>query len=131
MTSEPETIKALLEQLVAAPLHAFTEPAPAQCGVYAIYDATGACVHVGQGGTRARGSLRGRLRRHAAGRTSFVRLYYVRDRAKLRDHQVRWLVVDDPRQRWLLEHLAVGVLCPKHVHLQRAADAAALEPILP
>jgi hypothetical protein len=116
--TEPETIRNLLDQLLAAPLHPLSGPAPDQCGVYAIYDSTGVCVHVGQGGTRAAGTLRKRLRRHAIGRTSFVRLYYSSDRSKLHGHQVRWLVAENARQRWLLEHLATGTLCPRHVPVE-------------
>jgi hypothetical protein len=119
MTSEPETIRQLLQQLLAAPLHPLTEPAPDQPGVYVIYNQHGICVHAGQGGTRGEGTLRKRLRRHAIGRSSFVRLYYLGDRAKVRDHQVRSLVVEDPRQRWLLEHLATGTLCPRHVAVEQ------------
>jgi hypothetical protein len=50
-----------------------------------------------------------------------MRIFYNRDRSKLDGHQARWLLVEDNRRRCLLEYLAIGILCPKHVGLGAAA----------
>lgn len=114
--NEPELVRDLLERLLTAPLRPLGEPAPEQHGVYAIFDARGACIKVGRT-TRGMGQLFKRLRKHARGRSDFGRALYNGDKARLAAHKVRWLVVDDDRQRCLLECLATGVLCPLHLGL--------------
>jgi excinuclease UvrABC nuclease subunit len=119
--TETNVVQALLEQLLAEPLYPLeksgVEAAPDKCGVYVIYDAAGICIKVGRI-THGRG-LRERLRRHARGDTDGWLERYDGDRSKLGGRQVRWLVVDDPRQRCLLECLATGVLCPLFLGLGR------------
>jgi excinuclease UvrABC nuclease subunit len=104
-----------LQQLLEAPLHLLSTEAPDLPGVYIIYDADGSCDHVGQSIT-----LLKRLKRHAPGGSDFaVHLYEApsaraRREAQIPGHHVRWLVVENRRQRFLLEHLATGTLCPRY-----------------
>lgn len=114
--TEPDLVRDMLERLFIAPLRPLGEPGPEQHGVYAIFEASGACVKVGRT-TRGEGRLSKRLRKHARGRSDFGRALYGGDKARLAAHKVRWLVVDDDRQRCLLECLATGVLCPLHLGL--------------
>jgi hypothetical protein len=91
-------------------------PVPAEHGVYVIRDGR-KVVHVGRT-IRGRSGLRGRLRSHLWGKSSFVRTYYRRRRKLLRDnHTFQFLEIDDKRARALLECYAIAVLGPDHLGL--------------
>jgi hypothetical protein len=122
--TETDVVQALLEQLQTEPLYPLEKSAvksvPDERGVYVIYDAAGNCIKVGR--TPHGRGLRERLRRHEIGNTDRWLEWCNGDRSKLGGRQVRWLVVDDPRQRCLLEGLATGVLCPQILGLGQKAD---------
>ena len=123
MPSERKRIETLFESLCAAPLRAFPAgphpiDAPEEQGVYVIYDRDRQVVHVGRTVRGKRGLIQ-RLRNHVRGQSSFVRTYLQGDGRRLgRDgYHFRYLVVSDERERALLEALAIGRLCPKHLGL--------------
>jgi hypothetical protein len=103
----PTLVKALFNKLIEAPLTRFSRGCPSvpnQDGVYVIYGRwEGEVFYVGKTIQAAIG-LRQRIRQQKAkyGRTVGARFSI----------GFRFLVVSDPRQRALLEHLATGVLCP-------------------
>ena len=91
--------------------------APTEQGVYIIYDPKGDIVHVGRS-VRGRNGLHQRLKNHLRGQSSFSKNYLKRDGSKLRQgYKFQYLVIPDPRTRALLEALATGKLCPKHLGL--------------
>ena len=94
-----------------------TVQAPDARGVYVIYSPKGKVMHVG-GTPRGRRGLRQRLKNHLHGSSSFVKKCFSGKGSKLRaGYQFGFLKVPNPRLRVLLEHYAVGMLCPKHVGL--------------
>jgi excinuclease UvrABC nuclease subunit len=111
---EPEIVRTLFEQLQLAPLQRFPEPgeklnAPNQPGVYVLYGTKGKIRYVGL----ARGSkgLRPRLLTHL--NTHWHIAKYGRDfRSR---GGFRCLVVQNERQRALLEAYATGCLCPAYI----------------
>ena len=121
-TLEPQTIRCLLEELLRSDAHHFPPErehleAPTEQGVYIIYDPEGRVAHVGRT-PRAQNGLRQRLKNHLQGKSSFVRSYLAGDGSKLRQRfQYKYLIIPDPRERALVEALAVGTLCPLHLGL--------------
>ena len=122
MTKEQQKIKSLYKKLLASPWHSFPLPgkpldSTAEHGVYIIYNARGGVVHVGRT-LRARNGLNQRLRNHLNAASSFTNIYLHGDGSELRSgYQYKYLVLADPRKRALVEALAIGVLCPKHIGL--------------
>ena len=91
--------------------------APSAKGVYVIYSRSDRIVHVG-GTPRGKGGIRQRLKNHLYGQSSFVEKFLRGDGSKLRDgYKFRSFKVENARLRVLLEHDAVGFLCPKHIGL--------------
>jgi len=79
-------------------------------------------MHVGRT-TRARAGLLDRLRAHLNGQSSFVRLHLKKRRALLRQgYSHCWVEVPSARRRALVEALATGVLCPKHIGTAAAKE---------
>lgn len=121
-TGERGQILALFNQLVSSTLHQFplsrnSLDAPSGHGVYVIYASDGLALHVGKS-SRGRQGLRQRLVNHLAGQSSFVNLYFVGDRTQLRNGCCfRYLEIENPRLRALLEAYAIGYLCPAHIGL--------------
>ena len=119
---EPMRIKNLLTELLRQQQKSFPVQGDAlqettDHGVYVIRSSSGRVYHVGRT-NRGDGGLRRRLRNHLRGRSSFMKVEFNRDGSRLRDgYTYQCLVVPDPRDRALLEHLAVGELCPKHLGL--------------
>ena len=115
--SETGKIKALLRKLVNAALQKFPKPrqileAPKEPGVYVIYSPSRRVLHVGST-PRGRGGLHQRLCNHLHAKSSFTKKYLSGDGSALRDgYKFRYLVVDDPRRRALLEALAIGTYVP-------------------
>jgi hypothetical protein len=125
--NEPERVKALFEELTRAPLKRFPDrgydiDAPRQEGVYVIYDPSDRVSYVGRNVRRPTG-LVGRLGAHLRGRGSPFRRNILRD-----NYHFRYLIVENPRLRALLEAYATGCLCPEHI---RFGEAISSEPTLP
>lgn len=125
--AEPDRIAALFEKLVGQPLLTFPKErgrveAPDKAGVYVIRSRANKVVYVGRT-TRARGGLHQRLRNHLAGRSVFARNLLPHGPASLRSgYTFQYLVVTKDRTRALLEQLATGSLCPKHLGLSLLVD---------
>jgi len=116
-------VRALVEELLRAPRRRFVSrrelDAPAQHGVYAILGPRGRVHHVGRT-TRAKEGIRQRLLDHIGGRSSFLRLHLCGEPARLLEgFRYSYVVIESDRLRALLEHLAVGTLCPAHLGLSR------------
>jgi len=100
------------------PVKARQLEAPDEHGVYVIIRrCSGTVAHVGRT-CRGKTGLRGRLRRHVQGNSSFVKTCLHGNRNVLpRDYEFRYLVVKKARLRALLEYYAIGRLCPRHLGL--------------
>jgi hypothetical protein len=118
--SEAAAIKTLMKDLTASDPMSFPQKgkrldAPTMGGVYIIYSPSGIVVHVGRTPS-GKGGIRQRLNDHLHNSSSFTRKYLGGKGAKLRrGYTFRALVVGNPRKRALLEYLAIGLLCPRHV----------------
>jgi hypothetical protein len=89
--------------------------APDRHGVYVIFSPRDVVVHVGRT-VRGKNGLRQRLNNHLHGASSFVKHFLHGKGARLRDkYKFSYLEVSNARTRALLESLAVGSLCPKHL----------------
>lgn len=89
--------------------------APNEQGVYVIYSRTGKVLHVGRT-YRGTNGLRQRLNNHLHAASSFTQSYLNGHGARLRSgYKFKFLTVPKPRQRALLEALAIGLLCPAHL----------------
>jgi hypothetical protein len=87
-----------------------------------IRDRSGRVAHVGRT-TRARAGLLDRLRAHLNGQSSFVALHLNRRRELLRrGYSYAWIEVPNARRRALVEALATGALCPKHIGTSAGAS---------
>ncbi len=125
-SDEPGTVRKLFAKLRREPLRTFPEmnktlDAPGMPGVYVICCPRGEEVlYVGRTSRITR-----RLKQHMGHKSgkrsssSFVKRYgpLGGDGSRLRQdkHMFRCLVVDDARDRALLEAYAIGHLCPAHV----------------
>lgn len=121
-TAESKRIRKLLGDLDVQPFHPFPArrkrlEVPNTHGVYIIRDRAGAVWHVGRT-VRGKNGLRQRLQDHLQGQSSFVRAAFSGDGSKLRSAFVyQYLEVCDERKRALLECLAAGWHCPRHIGL--------------
>ncbi len=113
-------IRDLYKSLKAAPRVPFPAPrapleAPSERGVYIIFAPDGKTVlHIGQT-PRAKSGLSQRLKNHLR-KSSFMTLYGKKHNIRLREgYCFRCLVVEDARERALLEAYAIGRLCPEHI----------------
>jgi len=114
---EKEFNNVLKAELIAFPQAREPLQAPTDQGVYIIYNPKGEVVHVGRS-VRGQNGLYQRLRNHLRGSSSFTRKYLNGDGNKLRlGYKYKYRVIPDPRKRALLEALATGRLCPKHLGL--------------
>lgn len=124
MNSEPHKIQALFKKLIAQKSHEFPQRGytaslgvPIKQGVYIIYNLKREVVHVGRT-LRGRLGLRQRLDQHLLRNSSFTIQYLKGRGSKLRrGYKFKYLEVENPRERALVESLAIGKLCPKHVGL--------------
>ena len=120
MTSESETIKNKYLDLIHSSLYYFPPiksklEAPKERGVYVIYDTNSTVVHVGST-PRAKNGIKQRLTNHLNGSSSFKYHYLNGNGGLLRNgFSFRFLIIDNPRERALLESYAIGKLCPKHI----------------
>ena len=86
-------------------------------GVYIIYSPHGAVLHVGRT-IRGKRGLHQRLANHLHTSSSFTNQYLRGKGSKLRGtHAFAFVEISNARVRALLEALAVGCLCPKHLGL--------------
>lgn len=124
MTKEGRHIKDLFGRLTRGqlydfPKHGYTESvgAPRRQGVYVIYSPKGTVLHVGRT-QRGRKGLRQRLNNHLLGQSSFIEKYLKGRGSRLRNrYKFRYLAIKNPRERALVESLAIGKLCPNHLGL--------------
>ena len=125
--TEPEKITALLEKLIGQPLVPFPKErvrvdAPKKAGVYIIRSRANKVMYVGR--TRAQGGLQQRLQGHLLGQSVFARELLPNGQTSLRSgYTFQCLVVETDRPRALLEQLATGSLCPKHLGLNLLVKA--------
>ena len=133
MTSEFQKIRSLFAGLIREPRRSF--PAKHERfnetdkrGVY-IIEHRGKVLHVG-GTPRGQLGIRQRLKNHLHGQSSFtINSKYLKKHAGqtlkarsafVRNHcRYRCLVIEDERQRVLLEAYAIGHLCPDHIGLHQ------------
>jgi hypothetical protein len=120
---EHSGIEGLFSQLQAQPVHSFPAQGvivePETHGVYVVRNAAQAVLHVGRT-NRGKRDLAQRLTDHLCGTSSFAKGFLVPRAITLRDGcTYQYLEVDDHRTRALLEHLAIGMLCPEHLGLGR------------
>ena len=117
---ERERISQLLDKLINSESFEFPDyrqplHAPKEQGVYIILDSQETVVHVGST-PRAKYGIYQRLKNHLSGSSSFKYHYLNGDGYKLRkSYKYRFIVVENPRERCLLEAYAIGFLCPKHL----------------
>lgn len=89
--------------------------APIEQGVYVIYDSNQTPLHVGKT-SRARGGLKQRLKNHLHGQSSFTKKHFNGAGHQLRGQcSFKYVTVDNPRIRTLLEAYALSHLCPIHL----------------
>jgi hypothetical protein len=116
---ESKIIKRWYEKLTTSELHPIPEKGRVEKstkqGVYIIYDINYCVLHVG----RTNGGKNGidqRILNHIRNQSSFSKLYMRPNGISLRNSsQFRFIEIDDPRIRSLLEALAIGLLCPLHI----------------
>ena len=120
MPTECQRIAELLKELREQQKYPFPQrrqslDAPKSHGVY-IIRSNDTILHVGRT-LRGREGLRQRLTDHLRGNSSFVRDYLNGQGATLRGegYTYQFLVVKSDRERALLEALATGTLCPRHI----------------
>ena len=88
-------------------------------GVYILLDEKNKVAHVGRT-LRGKNGLRQRLNNHLRGQSSFVRNYLEGQREIIRaKYPYRYLIIENDRERALVEALGIGKLCPKHLGLGR------------
>ena len=101
-----------------------------QQGVYVMYDPKGNVVHVGSTPSGFQGIWQ-RLRNHLHRASSFTKVHLKDNGAVLRTgYGFRCLVVLDHRMRALLEHYAIGHLCPAHLGIWNKGNKASLTPAI-
>jgi hypothetical protein len=126
MPNELSKVKSLFKNLRRQSVFRFPKPkgtldAATKRGVYLIINPSGKVVHVGRT-TRAKFGIYQRLYDHLNGRSSFVYKYrplHKKGSSLRKGYKYQYLVVENGRQRALLEAYAMAHLCPKHLGLGR------------
>jgi hypothetical protein len=119
-SAEHRRIRALFAKLMRTPYRKFPEchgrlEAPTAKGIYVIHSPKGKIMHVGAT-PRAKRGIRQRLFDHLQGRSAFTKRCFRHRGYKLRDgYKFRYLVVENARDRALLEPYAIGCLCPAFI----------------
>ena len=117
---ERARVERLLHLLHKQPILSFPMPrgrlnAPPTQGVYVIRNSKGVVAHVGRTVRGSRG-LRQRLQNHLSAQSSFVQAFLGGHGKKLREgFTFQCLPVANPRERALLESMAVAWHCPLHL----------------
>ena len=128
MTDEQTEIVSLFNKLVSEPLHSFPssgrmpKEVSSDQGVYVIYGKEVEVLHVGKSSRGKKGIFQ-RLTNHLDGLSSFVILYFERDKARVRACNFRYLPIENARKRALLEAYATGCLCPAHIGLNEKTSS--------
>jgi len=129
VTREREQVAKLYSALVASPLVKFPAKslvAPMQQGVYVIYGPNGRVLHVGSTPSGLQGIWQ-RLRNHLYKASSFTLVHLKGNGAQLRNgYGFRCVVVTNHRLRALLEHYAIGHLCPAHLGIHNKGNKPSL-----
>ena len=123
VNTESKTVKKIFSKLCSQNRYVFPKvgwaDAPTARGVYIIRKKE-TVLHVGIS-ARGKYGLYQRLQNHLNGKGSSFVWYYKPLKCKadilLRKggHTYQYLVVNNPRKRALLEHYALGMLCPKYI----------------
>lgn len=122
MPNEFLKVKFLFKNLRKQPIFRFPKPkgtldAEDKQGVYLIMNPLGKVAHVGRT-TRAKYGIYQRLYDHVYGRSSFFYYYkplHRKGSSLRKGYKYQYLVVENSRQRALLEAYATAHLCPKHL----------------
>ncbi len=120
MNHEGQIVKKLFGRLCKQERLSFPEKyqplnAPSKMGVYIIRK-NKTILHVGRTHSGKKG-IHQRLRDHLYGSSSFTKKYLHGNGTTLREkgYTYQYLELDDSRKRALLEHYAIGTLCPEHL----------------
>lgn len=120
MNRERQTVKKLFGKLCKQEKQPFPKKrqpldAPLKGGVYIIRK-NKTILHVGRT-HRGRNGIHQRLTNHLHGSSSFTKNYLHGNGATLRKkgYTYQYLELEDSRKRALLEHYAIGTLCPRHL----------------
>ena len=136
-SQELKRIKSLFKELDVQQWIPFPQPhngpnAPTSHGVYVIRSPQGEVLHVGRT-LRGTQGLFQRLYNHLNAQSSFVRAFLNGDGMCLRNgYTFQYLVVENSRDRALLEHYATAWHCPAHLGVgegQGRGDNA--QPVIP
>ena len=120
--NEAREVCRLFSSLVKSNLHRFSKlrcqlNAPRSHGVYVIYNPKKTVLHVGRS-IRGKQGLLQRIKEHLNNQSSFSTVYLrSMGRTLRKGYMYRYLPLASPRKRALLESLAIGLLCPKHLGL--------------
>ena len=120
MNTEVEKIKALFATLcdrdpINFPRRGGALQATTRKGVYIVLGPRGRVLHVGNT-PRGKDGINQRLRNHLYGSSSFARQYLEPNGVNLRDrYKYKYIEVENPRYRALLQAYAIGALCPAHI----------------
>lgn len=117
--TEPEIIKELFESLINSDFIGIPKEGKINIsnnqGVYIIFDNEKRVLHVGKT-TNGKMGLDQRLLNHVRNQSSFSKLYMQKNQINLRDWGFfKFIEVNSPRTRSLLEALTAGMLCPAHI----------------
>jgi hypothetical protein len=122
MPQELSKIRALYRRLIQAMRTTFPKVGEKltvrdKHGVYVLYGPRGTALHVGRT-VRGKRGLYQRLNNHLHGSSSFTQQHLDGKGAKLRGtHSYAFVEISHARTRALVEALAIGTLCPKHLGL--------------
>jgi hypothetical protein len=129
VSREREQVAKLYAQLVGSPLVKIPSKgliAPMQQGVYVIYGPNGRVLHVGSTPSGLQGIWQ-RLRNHLHKASSFTLVHLKGNGAQLRNgYGFRCVIVTNHRLRALLEHYAIGHLCPAHLGIHNKGNKPSL-----
>ncbi|WP_191861069.1 GIY-YIG nuclease family protein [Hanstruepera ponticola] len=117
--SEPQKMMKLYNELVKSVIYEFPDKGKVNIskkqGVYIVYDNKSQPLHVGKT-NGAKNGLNDRLQNHVWNQSSFSKLYMQKNKIVLRDWgKFQFIVLEDDRERALLEALTAGLLCPAHI----------------
>ena len=120
MSRERQTVKKLFGKLCKQKEKPFPKKhqplyAPLKAGVYIIRE-NKIILHVGRT-HRAKKGIHKRLKEHLHNSSSFTKNYLHGKGATLREkgYTYQYLELENSRERALLEHYAIGTLCPRHL----------------
>ena len=116
--NEQEEVMELFKTLCTADIHFFPAKGKVDVsnkhGVYIVYSADNCVLHVGMT-PYGKDGLNQRLYNHISKTGVFYREYLRKRNISLRGLcKFRFLEIEEPRTRALVEALAAGLLCPEH-----------------